>query len=83
MKLIKFSAEWCAPCKALAKTLSRMGLSYAEYDADEDVEDFGMYNITTVPVLMLVDDMGHEIDRLTGNVPSNKIQEFLNKNNFS
>lgn len=68
MKILKFSASWCAPCKSLSMTLSNMDNlpAYQEIDIDEDNGLVAQYAIRSVPTLVKVDDTGKEIDRYNG-----------------
>lgn len=70
MKLLKFSASWCQPCKALTATISATTLPYSveEIDVDENWELPSKYMVRGVPTLVAVDDAGGEVARLTGSV---------------
>jgi len=76
-KILKFSAEWCLPCKSMASMLSNMEipLPIEEYDIDEDFEISTRFNIRGVPTIILVDEYGEEIARKTGLMSK---EEFLN-----
>ena len=79
-KVYKFSAEWCSGCKQLANTFNAIGdtnVSLTEVDIDAEPAIAKKYNIRSLPTLVIVDDMGQEIRRLIGNVPTTKLQEFL------
>lgn len=79
-KVYKFSAEWCSGCKQLANTLNAIDdatFSLTDVDIDAEPAIAKKYNIRSLPTLVIVDDMGQEIKRLIGNVPTTKLQEFL------
>ena len=79
-KVYKFSAEWCSGCKQLANTLNAIDdatFSLIDVDIDAEPAIAKKYNIRSLPTLVIVDDMGQEIKRLIGNVPTTKLQEFL------
>ena len=68
MKILKFSATWCRPCKNLTNTLDQMVLPYVVQDIDIDKEP-GLasdYSVRSVPTMVLVDDEGKELSRLVG-----------------
>ena len=68
MKILKFSATWCRPCKNLTNTLDQMVLPYVVQNIDID-EEPGLssdYSVRSVPTMILVDDEGKELSRLIG-----------------
>lgn len=65
-RVIKFSAPWCNPCKALTKALE----GFAVVPIDEvNIDDCGdlaaQYQIRSVPTLVFERD-GEEVSRKTG-----------------
>ena len=81
MKLLKFQASWCQPCKTLTGLLSTMQIPcpVEVIDADENKDLLQKYNVRSIPVLILLDENNNEIDRLTGSTTKDKITELLNK----
>ena len=79
MKIIKFGASWCQPCKMLGKTLDTMELPYEleEIDLDQKPQKAGDYGIRGVPTMVLVDDKGKEVRRVVGLQSAVKIGEWL------
>jgi|TARA_R110000796_G_scaffold61585_1_gene142501 thioredoxin 1 len=79
MKVLKFSASWCQPCKMLAKTLEGMEVPYeiTEIDIDDQPEQAGKYQVRGVPTMVLVDDKGAVVSRLVGLQTAVKIGEWL------
>ena len=67
MKVLKFSAEWCQPCKMLSKTLDTMDLPYEVEPIDIDKEPAlaGTFGIRGVPTMVLLDDKGKEVKTKT------------------
>jgi len=81
MKLLKFQASWCQPCKTLTGLLSTMQIPcpVEVIDADENKDLLQKYNVRSIPVLILLDENNNEIDRLTGSTTKDKITALLNK----
>ena len=57
-KIIRFTAEWCQPCKMLSKQLETMELNLPidVIDIDKDPEIAIEYGIRSVPTLVLMED---------------------------
>lgn len=66
-EVLKFSASWCQPCKALASILEgdSWGLPITEIDIDKDMEKAIQYGVRSVPTMVMLED-GKEIKRKTG-----------------
>lgn len=81
MKLIKLSASWCQPCKMLSSTLSAIDhpliSSMSEVDIDASPDVVKHYGVRGVPTMILVDDQGSEIRRVSGSLSKEKIISFL------
>lgn len=78
MKLLKFQASWCQPCKMLTATLKDLELPFdvTEIDIDEDMDTAMKYGVRGVPTLILLDDEGKQ---LVTNVGSLTKQQFIDK----
>jgi thioredoxin 1 len=81
MKLLKFYAEWCGPCKGLSKIIDgakdKIAMPIEEYDIDNEMMMAQEYKVRSVPTMVLVDDTGSEIRRQVGMVSEEKLLEFL------
>lgn len=80
MKLIKFSASWCMPCKNLESRLNKLNLTIdlVSYDVEEDVELTEEWKVRNVPTVILIDDNGHEVKRWVGNFePNVELKAFI------
>jgi thioredoxin 1 len=68
MKILKFYGEWCAPCKMLSVMLESvdLGIPVENIDIDDNIELSMKYGIRGVPTMVLLNDDGVEIRRLTG-----------------
>lgn len=78
MKILKFQAEWCGPCKMLSKTLEGYDeIEIQEIDIDADQEVAIRYSIRGVPTLVLLDDNGVEVRRKSGMMMFNDFEKFV------
>lgn len=80
IKLLKFHATWCAPCKALSSTIESVkgSIPYPVEEIDIDVHnDIAMrYAVRGVPTLVLVDGE-KEVKRSVGNMNATQLKTFL------
>lgn len=81
MKIKKFYAEWCGPCKGLSMVIAGAGdkitIPIENIDIDRNIMESVQYDVRSVPMLILVDDNGKEIKRLNGMVSETQLLEFL------
>lgn len=71
-KVIKFSANWCMPCKAIAPVFENFknqykseGIQFQFIDVDEHKDLVEKYNVRSVPTIVFVKD-DVEVNRLVG-----------------
>jgi thioredoxin 1 len=67
MEVIRFTASWCQPCKALAMQLIELELndSVKVIDIDEQSKLAIQYGVRSVPTLVMLEH-GKEVKRLVG-----------------
>jgi thioredoxin 1 len=68
---IKFSANWCQPCKVYAKNFEKFAENNNEYNFyDVDIEENRQlaiqFGVRSIPTTILIDENGKEIDRMMG-----------------
>lgn len=83
MKILKFSASWCQPCKALTKTLQDVNLSgfeLQEVDIEENQVLATKYGIRNVPTMVMVDDSGVLKSISVGTKSKTAVEEWLSTN---
>jgi len=78
MKVLRFTASWCQPCKMLAKTLEDVEtqIPIEVIDIDEDQELAMDYGIRGVPTLVMLDG-DIEVKRVSGMLMKNQLTEWL------
>lgn len=80
MKVLKFYATWCGPCKALSTTIEKyytgdVVIENIDIDAQNDMAK--QYNIRSVPVCVIVDENGNELRRKSGVMMIDQFEQFL------
>ena len=78
-KIIRFTASWCQPCKALAMILNNVDSPYpievVDIDAQSDVAiEFG---IRSVPTLVMIED-GTVLKKMIGVKSEELVKEWIN-----
>lgn len=79
MKVLKFSASWCSPCRMLQHIIDSTSIQHEieSIDIDENVKMAQQYNVRGVPTLIMIDDVGNEIKRNVGMLTKEKLLEWL------
>ncbi len=84
--VIKFTADWCLPCKEMDKTtwsdestvqwLNESGYTVIAIDIDEHTEIANLYNITSIPAMVVINS-GQIIDRAVGYQSPDQLTDWL------
>ena len=79
MRILRFTAPWCQPCKELAKNIlkSNIKLPIEVIDIDLNPELATEYGIRSVPTLIML-DWNKEVKRITGNKSTKELEEWVN-----
>lgn len=81
MKLLKFYATWCGPCKGLTMVLDgvkeQLPMPVENIDIDADMDTARKYNVRSVPTMVVVNDDGSEVKRAVGMMNEKQIIDFL------
>jgi len=82
--LVDIKAEWCGPCRVVGPLVDQIsseykekGLSVGKLDADEAKDLIRELGIRNIPTLLVYKD-GEIVERNTGNVTKEKIEELIN-----
>ena len=79
MQVLKFYADWCAPCKMLTRVIedAKVKAEIIPVDIDADNIQAQKYGIRGVPMLVIVDSAGNEIKRKSGMMTEAQLKQFL------
>lgn len=84
MKLIKFEADWCAPCKMYSpifeKVVKENGLNHQIVNVDEDIELANKFSVRSVPTTIIVDEQEKELGRSLGVISESELVDFIDQN---
>ena len=79
-KVIRFTADWCGPCKSMAANLGQAdinGVSIEVIDIDKNPDIAMEYGIRNIPTLVMIDESNNVIKRKTGVMSPKQIREWI------
>ena len=61
--VIKFTAEWCGPCKMMNTTLEKLekentNVNFFQIDVDEEIKLAEVFKIRSIPTTLFINDDG-------------------------
>ena len=82
IKVIKFHASWCQPCKALAPIFNQVvseieDVSYQKVDVDAESALAIQYKVRGVPTIVIEKD-GQEVKRIVGMSTKDSLVSTIN-----
>jgi thioredoxin 1 len=83
IKVIKFSATWCGPCKVLAPIFDQVkseisGVSFVDIDVDRNKDITSKYLVSSVPTV-IIEKNGELINRFSGIKSKSDIINLINQ----
>lgn len=81
VKLYKFYADWCVPCKQQTKLLEETPIcvEVKSFNVDEEAEKVAKFGIRNLPTLVLVDDEENTLKFWHGITKPSDIDTFINE----
>lgn len=80
MKLIKLEKYNCRPCSMVESFLYNAGVEYDKINIEDNPEVAIQYGVMSVPVTLLLDDNGLEVQRVVGFNPP-QLNDLISKLN--
>ena len=83
--LVDFYADWCGPCKAIARVVADLASEYEgqievrKVDVDQNAVLAGRFGIRSIPTLMLFKD-GEPVDGVVGAVSKQALEDMIERN---
>lgn len=81
MKVLKFTASWCGPCKSMNPywddVIEASGFDVEVIDIDVDSETTLQHNIKSVPTMLILDDKGTVLANKTGALSQSQLTEWF------
>ncbi|MCY7948352.1 thioredoxin family protein [Bacillus atrophaeus] len=76
MRLIKLEQPNCNPCKMVSDYLEHEDIQFETVDVTQEPEVASRFSVMGVPVTILLNDQGEEVNRSVGFKP-NELDELL------
>ena len=81
--VIDFYAEWCMPCLMIAPVIEELAcklskVRFARVNVDENQSLSSKFKISSMPCLIVFKG-GQEVDRITGALPEEVLEEKIKK----
>lgn len=82
VKILKFGAAWCGPCRFVDAELDKITeVPIEKIDVDEDPKTADKYDIANVPVVIFLNEDGEEVKRHVGLITKDAIMTIVNDTN--
>ena len=77
MKIIKYGADWCGPCRAAKQILIDSGIEFTEVDVDENPDALVQRGINELPFFEVLDSNNNIVKTISEGLSKEKLQEII------
>ena len=83
--IVKFTADWCGPCKMMNPVLEEIEKSYDgkldifNVDVDKEHEAAAAFGIRSIPNMIFLPADGGTPERMVGALPKQKVEEAITR----
>lgn len=82
MRIEKFGASWCGPCKVMDRNLDEFAKKHPEviinrYDVDEEEDIVANLGIKSVPTTFIYNDEGELLNKFVGVLTIAQLESLL------
>ena len=81
MKVLKFYADWCGPCKSIKPIVTEgllgTGIELEEINIDVRRDYVDQYKVRGVPTLVLLNDAGTPVKTIVGQFTKQQFADFI------
>lgn len=77
MKIIKYGADWCGPCRAAKQLLIDSGVEFIEINVDENPDALVQRGINEIPFFEVLDSNNDIVKTISGGLSKEKLQEII------
>lgn len=87
IKINKFSADWCGPCKVMGKIFNRIkelpefnDVEFNEYDVDDELNDelIQKFHIQSIPAIIICDENNEQLSKIVGLINEESLVQAIN-----
>lgn len=77
MKILKFYADFCSPCRTLTTILDSFNFPITAVNIQLEPEMALKYGVRKIPTLVFIDDEGNELARESGLVSGDEVNKII------
>lgn len=77
MKIIKYGADWCGPCRAAKQLLINSGVDFTEVDVDENPDALVQRGINEIPFFEILDSNNDIVKTISGGLSKEELQKII------
>ena len=77
MKIIKYDADWCGPCRTAKQLLINSGVEFTEVDVDENPNALVERGINEIPFFEVLDSNNNVVKTISGSISKEELQEII------